>query len=182
MRKSLGIVLSALLCVCFLGTNLYAMEYDHTLDDKKMSFSWKVDGEQLHIKLTAKTEGWVGIGFNPSKKMKDANFILGYVKKGEVKIADEFGTSSTGHKKDSKLGGTTDVEVLGGTEEDGVTTIEFAIPLKSEDSNDSEIVVDGDTIVLLGYGSGRKSFKSRHKYRATFSVNLDTGVFSELGK
>ena len=110
MLKSLGIVVSTLLCACLFGTNLYAVEYDHTLEDKKISFSWTVDGEKIHIKLVAKTEGWVGIGFNPSKKMKDANFILGYVKKGVVKVTDEFGTSATGHKTDSKLGGTDDVE------------------------------------------------------------------------
>ena len=182
MRKSLGIFFSALLCVCLLGTNLYAMEYDHTLEDKKMSFSWKVDGDLIHIKLVGQTEGWVGIGFNPSKKMKDANFILGYVKEGKVEIADEFGTSNTGHKADTKLDGTTDVEVLGGTEDDGITTIEFSIPLNSQDPRDATIVVDGDTIVLLGYGGGRKTFKSRHKYRSTFSVNLHTGVFSKLGR
>jgi len=182
MRKNLGIVFTTLLCLCFLGSNANAMKYDHTLEDKKMSFCWKVDGEKIHIKLTAMTGGWVGIGFNPSKKMKDANFILGYVKKGKVKITDEFGTSATGHKTDSKFGGTNDVEVLGGTEDKGMTTIEFSIPLDSKDSKDSGILVDADTIVLLGYGSGRKSFRAKHKYRATFSVNLGTGKFSKLGK
>lgn len=179
MVRSIGVLVSALLLLCFMGTNLWAVDYDHTLDAKKMSFSWKVDGEKLHVKISAETEGWVGIGFNPSSAMKDANFVLGYVKDGEVKLSDEFGTSNTGHDTDTKLGGTEDVEVLGGTEDKGMTTIEFAIPLKSADTKDGAIEVDGDTLVLLAYGSGRKSLKSKHKYRAAFNVNLSTGTFTE---
>lgn len=179
MVRSVGVLFSALLLLCFVGTNLLAMEYDHTLDAKKMTFAWKVDGEKLHVKLSAETEGWVGVGFNPSSQMKDANFVLGYVKDGEVKLTDEFGTSDLGHDTDTKLGGTEDVEVLGGTEDKGMTTIEFALPLKSADTNDGAIKVDGDTLVLLAYGSGRKSLKSKHKYRAAFTVNLSTGQFTE---
>ena len=168
----------ALGCCFVLGTALQglAADYDHTVEAKDMSFSWKVDGDKLACKIAAKTDGWVGIGFNPSNKMKDADFILGYVKDGEVKITDEFGTSSTGHKSDDSLGGKDDVTLVGGSEEGGMTTIEFSIPLASGDDKDSALVVDGDTVVLLGYGAGRDSFKSKHKYRTTMTVNLATGA------
>lgn len=163
-------------CLVFgVASQVIAADYDHTVEAKKMTFSWKIDGENLAAKITAETDGWVGIGFNPSKKMKDANYVIGYVKKGEVKVVDEFGTTNTGHKNDSKLGGTDDVTVIGGSEEGGITTIEFVIPLKSEDKNDGEIKVDADTTVLLAYGAGRDSFKSKHKYRTTLIINLGTG-------
>ena len=64
--------------------NSQAAEYDHEVKDKKIDFAWKVDGDKLAVKLTAETEGWVGIGFNPINEMKGANFILGYVKNGEA--------------------------------------------------------------------------------------------------
>ena len=156
-----------------------AADYTHELKDKDMSFAWSVDGDNLAVKLSAKTEGWVGIGFNPSKSMKDANFILGYVKKGEAKIIDELGEKEKTHKSDKKLGGTTDVTLVGGTEEGGVTTIEFTLPLKSADKFDQALNVAGDTTVLLGYGAGRDSFRAKHKYRSTFIVNLSTGDSSK---
>lgn len=162
------------------GGNSFASTYDHELKDKDMTFAWKVDGEKLAVKMSAKTEGWVGVGFNPSDKMKDANYILGYVKKGKAKIIDDFGTKKNAHKSDKKLGGTPDAELVTGTEESGVTTIEFVMPLKSEDKYDTSLVVDGDTIVLLAFGAGRDSFKSRHKYRSTFKVNLSTGSSEKL--
>lgn len=166
----------ACLLLCGMATTGAAGQYDHEVKDKKISFAWKVDGDRLAVKMAAETEGWVGIGFNPSKAMKDANFILGYVKDGEAKIVDEFGDSESGHSLDEKLGGTTDAVLVGGTEAGGTTTIEFTLPLKSADKHDSTLNVNGDTVVLLAYGGGRDSFKTKHTYRTTLKVNLGTGA------
>jgi hypothetical protein len=93
-----------------------------------------------------------------------------------VKVVDEFGTTNTGHKTDTKVGGTENVTVVGGSEESGVTTIEFVIPLNSGDAKDGVIDPAGDTVLLLAYGAGRDSFKSKHKFRTTMTVNLSTGA------
>jgi len=161
-------------------SNSNAAQYDHEVQDKKISFAWKVEGDTMAVKMAAETDGWVGIGFNPSEKMKDAGFVLGYVKKGKAKIIDEFGDSDNSHKSDKKLGGTTDVTLISGTEEGGLTTIEFTMPLNSGDKNDTAIDVGGDTVVLLAYGAGRDSFKAKHKYRTALKVNLSTGVSQKL--
>ena len=164
------------LLLCGAVTTLQAGQYDYEVKDKKITFAWKVDGDKLAVKLAAETDGWVGIGFNPSKNMKDANFILAYVKDGETKIVDEFGDSENSHSPDDKLGGTTDVTLVGGSEAGGMTTVEFTMPLKSADKNDGTINVSGDTVILLAYGSGRDSFKTKHTYRTALKVNLGTGA------
>ena len=151
-------------------------EYQHSITEKKIAFSWSVVGDQLAVKLAAPTTSWVAVGFNPSNKMKDANIIIGYVKKGKVKISDEFGTASTQHKGDKKVGGVDHVTVVGGTEEGGITTIEFTIPLNSGDEKDGVIDPAADTTVILAQGEGRDSFKTKHKVHATFVVNLSTGA------
>lgn len=161
-------------------TNVQAAEYDHEVKDKNISFAWKVEGDKLAVKMSAETEGWVGIGFNPVKGMQGANFILGYVKNGKAKIDDDYGVDNNAHKSDTKLDGTSDVTLIGGTEEGGVTTIEFAIPLDSGDKNDTKIDVNGDTIVLLAYGAGRDSFLAKHKYRTALKVNLSTGASEQM--
>ena len=129
--------------LCATVSNLQAAEYDHEVQDKKINFAWKIDGDKLAVKLTAETEGWVGIGFNPTKEMKGANFILGYVKNGVVKLDDDFGVDENSHKPDTKLNGTSDVTLVGGTETGGVTTIEFTLPLHSADKNDTKIESKG---------------------------------------
>jgi hypothetical protein len=176
MKRMQAIMVTITLLLFATVLPIAAADYAHELTDKDISFAWSVDGDTLAVKLSAKTDGWVGIGFNPTKSMQDANFILGYVKKGEAKIIDEFGDKENGHTSDEKLGGTTDVTLVSGTEDGGVTTIEFTMPLKSEDKNDTALDVAGETTVLLAYGAGRDSFKSKHKYRSTYMVNLTTGV------
>ncbi len=66
--------------------------------------------------------------------------------------------------------------LVAGTEKDGVTTIEFTMPLKSADKYDTVFDVNGDTVVLLAYGPDRDSFKTRHKARTALTVNLATGA------
>lgn len=175
-KMILGI--SVLLCVSV--TNTQAAEYDHEIQDKKISFAWKVAGETLAVKLTAETAGWVGIGFNPVSAMKGANFILGFVKDGEATLDNHYGTDTYAHTSDTKLGGTNDVTLVGGSEISGMTTIEFTIPLDSGDKNDAKIDVDGDTTVLLAYGTGRDSFLAKHRYRTSLKVNLNSGASEKM--
>ena len=168
--------------VMFFATvaNLQAADYDHEVKNNKITFAWKIEGDKLAVKLSAETEGWVGIGFNPVAGMKGANFILGYVKDGKVHLNDDFGTGTNSHKPDTNLDGTSDVTLVGGMEKDGMTTIEFTIPLKSNDKNDTKIDVNGDTTVLLAYGGGRDSFLAKHRYRTALKVNLSTGESKKL--
>ena len=151
-------------------------EYQHSLTVEKMTFDWSIDGDQLAVKLTAPTKGWVSVGFNPTDKMKDANIIIGYVKNGKVKIVDDFGSGATLHKDDTKIGGTENVTVVGGSEEGDVTTLEFSIPLNSGDEKDGVIDPNADTTVILAYGPERDSFRMKHEFNATVVVNLGTGT------
>lgn len=175
MKKMLAGVICGLIGICG-AASVQGAEYDHEMEAKGTTFAWKIDGDTLHAKVSAKTKGWVAVGFNPSSKMKDANYILGYIKDGEVEVVDHFGDKATGHSADEKLGGTSDVTVVGGSEEGGVTTIEFSIPMNSPDKYDSVLSKDGDTVVLLAYGPDRDSFKPRHKSRVVKTVNLGTGA------
>ena len=152
--------------------------FDHQLNTNDISFQWTIDKNTINIELSAKTKGWVGIGFNPSHKMKDANFILGYVKNGKVTITDHYGTTAHQHQFDKKLGGEENISNMWGEEADGRTTIRFTIPLDSGDETDQVISPDEETTVLLAYGSGRDSFRTRHKFRTVLKVNLTSGAFN----
>lgn len=175
MYRTLAGLIGVMIIFCG-AISAQSADYDHEVKAKSASFAWKIDGDTLHVKMSAKTKGWVAVGFNPSKKMKDANYILGYIKDGEAKVVDHFGDKATGHSSDEKLGGSSDVTLVGGSEEGGVTTIEFSIPMNSTDKYDSVLSKDGDTVVLLAYGPDRDSFKPRHKGKATKTVNLGTGA------
>jgi hypothetical protein len=173
--NKLGVVIGAGLSLLISSAVFAEQSYDHETKVQDMGFAWKIDGENLHVKLSGKTTSWVGIGFNPSSKMKGAGFVLGYVKGDKVKVSDEYGDGENSHKADNKLGGTDNVTVIGGSEKDGVTTVEFSLPLNSGEETDAVIQPDGDTTVLLACGEGRDSFKVKHKFRTAIKVNLQTG-------
>ena len=154
--------------------------FDHKIEIEKMSVEWRLEDNLIHVRLTGETTGWVGIGFNPSVEMKDANFIIGYVKKGKVKVTDHFGTSKRQHQKDAKVGGEKNITNITGSETNKVTEIGFSIPLNSGDSKDQIINPDTETTVLLAYGSGRDSFRSKHQFKAVLNVTLKTGQFKRI--
>lgn len=161
--------------VFFIMANTsYAKDYSHKTTYKGMTFEWSVNGENLEVQISAQTQGWVAIGFSSGHGMKDANIIIGYVKDGQVKISDEFGTSNTSHEKDTKIGGAENVSGISGKEENGMTSIAFTIPLKSADRKDYAIDVKGETSIIMAQGP-RDSMNVKHTARIMFKANLSTG-------
>lgn len=150
-------------------------DYDHMLQAKDMEVHWRLDGAQVHIKLAARTKGWVGIGFDPENAMQGANIIIGAVKKGKVRIEDHYGDRKYGHSSDKKLGGKNHVLNPQGTEEDGMTTISFTLPLDAGEKWDKAINLSKMSRIMVGYGSGRDSFNAGHKYKGVYDVNFSTG-------
>jgi len=141
-----------------------------------VNFAWALDGENLHVKISAETTGWVAVGFNPEAAMKGANFILGAVNaQGQVLITDHFGTGYTKHEEDTAIGGTSDISKVYGSEKERVTEIGFTIPLDSGDMMDKPIDPEKPTTVLLAHSAALDKFTTRHKYHGQIIVNLTTG-------
>ncbi len=180
MKKGLLLTLAIIMFFLVSTLSLWAMDYQHNLKAKDMAFSWTVEGDQIHVKLSAKTTGWVGIGFNPESAMSNANIIIGAVKKGKVKIQDHFANKKRGHSSDKKQGGKDHVQKAAGSEENGITTISFSIPLNSGEKFDTPIKADGTDLVMLAYGGGRDNFSGRHPFKSVYKVDLKTGDYKKV--
>ena len=168
--KMLIATMSAGLCAAF-AVSAPAAEYKHKIVQAGVTFEWGIDGQSLNGRMSAKTTGWVGVGFNATKGMQDAAFVIGAVKDGQPKAAVYVGNSPMAH---GKATAEADVANVGGGEADGVTTIHFTIPLVSKNPQVKPIAVDKDTKVLLAYGND-DSVKVRHAERAEVLLNLSTG-------
>jgi len=138
---------------------------------KDIIFQWKIENEEIHIILSAPTTGWIAVGFNPSRMMKDADILIGYVKDGKVFMEDHFGAGYTKHKLDTDLGGTDDITVISGYEGEDKTTLEFSIPLHSWDSNDQKLEKGEEYKIIFAYGK-KDDFKSYHKLRTSLIIRL----------
>ncbi len=128
-----------------------AGEYDGevTLANGRMAVYWKNDGTRLYMGLWGQTSGFVGIGFEPTSSMKDADIVLGYVSGGQATVLDQFSTGTFGpHPSDTELGGTYDILQSGGTESGGVTVIEFSRNLDTGDRFD-KVLSPGSTVRFI---------------------------------
>jgi len=150
-----------------------------SLEAAKVKFDWTIDSDKIKITLSAPTTGWIGIGFNPTEEMKDANFYIGFVKDSEVKVIDQHGTSKRLHKEDESLGGKNDVADVSGKEENKTTKISFTAPLKTGDTLDGEIKLNTDITVLLAYGKSDR-MAQQHLANTTLKLNLSTGSYKVL--
>lgn len=134
---------------------------------------WRVVGENLEVSISYATTGWVAVGFDPTRMMRDANIIIGYVADGEAVITDQYGNSTITHRPDEDLGGTYDLTNTSGTEEDGVTTLSFVMPLDSGDEYDRPLEPGETYTVILAHGAdGVDDVETYHQGRGSMEITL----------
>ncbi len=165
---------TAAFALAISGTAL-AVEPQKEVKAGDMTFKWSIEGNKMHATLRAKTTGWIAVGFNPTKGMKDAMYVLGAEKDGKVKVENHFGTSERAHTPYKELDCKETVTNTSGKLDGEYTEISFTIPTDANDKCSKPLAMDKDTKVLLAFGSGKK-FSLGHPFKATMMVNLKTGA------
>lgn len=153
-------IVFSLIFVLVFGAFASAQETPVVAEANGIKLSIVFKGDIAEVTVGAAVRGWVAVGFDPSSRMKDANFLIGYVKDGQAFARDDFGVSATRHAADITLGGQDNIISFSGTEVDGYTTVTFVIPRDSGDSKDHPLSA-GQHTVILG-ASGGDSFTSMH--------------------
>ncbi len=140
----------------------------------EMTFMWKIDGDSIEIVLRSPLQGWVSVGFDPQTIMKGANMVMGYVDSdGEVVARDHFADQLTSHSADTELGGTDNVTIIGGEENENGTVLHVSIPLDSGDEYDT-VLAEGETHKVMLASSGADDFTTQHPddKKVVFEVEL----------
>jgi hypothetical protein len=138
-----------------------------------MQVRWMVEGENLSFEVDAPTTGWISVGFDPTRVMKDADFVIGYVDGSSVVVKDQFGNGTFSHKADTELGAADDIIEASGSEQGGRTVIRFTIPINSGDEYDTVLTPGELHTVLIAYGpDGEDNFTKKHAMRTKVSVKL----------
>lgn len=132
-----------------------------TVDYEGYLVKWKIDGANIAVKVAAKTDGWLGIGFGSSGKMKDSHIILGYVKGDKPVVEDHFGNAAQKHAEKKTLQRIDTLLTRDATHVDGLTTISFTMPLKSNDPQDP-VLVAGAPISIIVAKSAKADDVSYH--------------------
>ncbi len=131
-------------------------EYEHQASFGGGNFKvhWRFHGENISMALEGRTTGWISIGFDPGKAMANSDMIFGYVDNdGVVHIEDAYSVGPTGpHPPDIEEGGSYDILSYGGSEEGGITIIEFTRKLSTGDSKDKDIPREGSLDIIWSNG------------------------------
>lgn len=149
-------------------------EYAHKAASGPLTVYWRNDGTYLYLALQARTVGWLSIGFDPDRTHIGADIIIGAVSNGTVTILDSYGTSERGtfHTPDVNLGGDYSITASGGSQESGVTTLEFQIPLNSGDKYDKALAAGATVPVILAVGT-TSDLASMHSFASFGEIKLD---------
>ena len=139
------------------------------------TFEWKTEDSSstLRVKVTVQTTGWIAIGFDPTSYMEDANLLIGFVENDTSFLRDDFGTGQVTHDADTNLGGTSDIEIIDGSEMSNTTILEFRIPMDSGDQYDKVLVEGNSYSMIFAYGeNGADDYTSGHKWAEVLSIEL----------
>ncbi|XP_014472209.1 PREDICTED: MOXD1 homolog 1 [Dinoponera quadriceps] len=124
------------------------IRYEVLDEDGNVILEWDpLDEEEVTFRVTARTLGYVGIGFNEKTYMKGADILLAWVDDhtGAVNLLDSHGT------EDPKAAPVTDtsqdVRVLSGSQNGTHTTVTFSRKWHTCDPQDHQLT--GDTIRVL---------------------------------
>jgi hypothetical protein len=131
------------------------------------------DRKNLDCQVMAHTTGWVAVCFRPTVAMKDGNFIMGYVKGDTTIVSDEFGIGLFEHATDVSQGGKDNIISYTGSESDGITQLNFIIPLNSGDKYDREMKIGKTYRVCLGSSpNGADNLNTKHKTAKIAHIKL----------
>lgn len=163
----------ALILVALLALPLFAASEGQASFGEQWHVTWRFIGDEIEFTMAAPTTGWLSVGFNPSVMMRNAHFVIGYVKDGKGFIRDDYGTSNTAHSADVSRGGVDNARIIDAKEQNQVTTIVFALPTRSGDPHDVEFIPGRTYTILAAYGAnGQDNYTSRHRARGSRSVVL----------
>lgn len=151
------------------------------LDGGNYRLSWTVKEDVISIQASAKTLGWVAIGFEPTEQMKDADMIIGFFDSKGSTVIDAFSTGPIGpHPDDISLGGTNDVISSSMTQRNGWTTLSFERKLVTGDKFDHPLSGDKPIQVIWSYGTSTDLKKYHETKRGSADINFIDGSNSKV--
>lgn len=140
-------------------------EYANHLDLGTFRLFWSSSEDTIRIAMQADTQGWVAVGFQPGRRMRDADIVFGMMVDGVATVLDSYSTGDFGpHSADVNQGGADDLLSSGGVRTDSMTTFEFERSLDTGDARDVSLQRGVATQLIWSYGSSDNE-KMQHSTR-----------------
>lgn len=149
-----------------------------------MELHWTIEGNSIYVGLTAPTQGWLAIAWDPTGAiMEGEDILIGYIRDKELFLQDYYANRSVNHANDVSLGGRDNVLEASGSEVAGPplqTTIEFRRKLETGDQFDRPIT-PGPRVVQLAYAPNDDFITYHGEKRTVVSIDFFAGSTQSSG-
>jgi DOMON domain len=124
------------------------------------TLTFKVCDDSLVASVTANGTGWVAVGFGRDQYMPETDvFMAGVLPDGSAYGRDAYAQFRSPPVADASQ----DVQLLGASEANGVTSISFSRLLNTGDASDFDLT-DGPYYILMAFNASSDNLTVRHSY------------------
>lgn len=175
--RHLGVLLYALIsggCASSIEQQIDLLQSPppvQTVQVEQMSVNWRVVNDVIEFETSAPTLGWVALGFNATDDIENANLIMGAVVDGVARVEDRYVVAVGDHRQVEAIGGTNALMHASGEEQNGSTTIRFALPIKAVDDYHMHLQ-SGTEIYLIAAYSVDDDFAHHSRMRQHLRITL----------
>ncbi|MGB9824440.1 MAG: DOMON domain-containing protein [Candidatus Hydrothermia bacterium] len=142
-----------------------SLEYNSmvSLVPDTLTMYYNVDSLRIYIALKSSVPGWLAIGFDPEKGMKNADMIVLYQEKdGNWILKDEYSRGIYGpHMEDEKIGGKNDIENFKVEVFNHYKVVEFVRKLSTGDKYD-RVLIPGRKVKVIFAAAKSSDIRKKH--------------------
>lgn len=160
------------LLTCFIVGCSSNLESDRkTLIQNNMEINWHHKGPNIHISMSAPTEGWVAIGFNPSPGIKGTYLLMGHIEEGKPDVVEHYTLSPGNYRTLESLECSPRVKNIRGSEKEGTSLLSFTIPTRVNSAYHQDLSEGNEYNLIIAY-SREDDFQHHSMMRTSVRVEL----------
>lgn len=136
-----------------------------------MTVKWEYKQDYILFEMIAPTKGWLAIGFNNTKSLKDTYLLMGRVNKGKVEVVEHYVEQPGVYKPISSYGVINQTSAVEGLEEKNCTKIKFSLPIKTVSKYKKQLTENSNWNLLMAY-SLHDDFQHHSIMRTSTNIKL----------
>lgn len=140
------------------------------IDDDQVTFSWKHRGDRLFGELSAPTAGWIAVGFNERRRLKDTRFVIAAVATSPIRAAEHIALVPD-HRDVATLGLLPALDHVSGSHRSGLSRLRFSLPHEFPGRPALQLA-PGASIHLMLAWSHETDFTHHSAWRRHYDVQL----------
>ena len=136
-----------------------------------MTVKWEIVDDQLHVEMSAPTEGWVTVGFNENSNITGAYLLMGRVRNGKAEVVEHFTSSPGNYQPISNYKVPNQVKDIKGSENGKNTELTFKIPIAAASKYHKHLTKGSTWSMIMAY-SLEDDFQHHSIRRTSVSIKL----------